>query len=86
VHHITNPATEENLFTCEFAGEKEVNIAVSAALEAQKLWMVKSDLERMPILKKAADFLGERDDQLALMECINTGRPIQKLWLLLLSY
>jgi acyl-CoA reductase-like NAD-dependent aldehyde dehydrogenase len=37
VHHITNPATEENLFTCEFAGEKEVNIAVSAALEAQKV-------------------------------------------------
>ncbi|MEI6642817.1 MAG: betaine-aldehyde dehydrogenase [Novosphingobium sp.] len=74
----TNPATGEVLATLPIAGEAEVNAAVAKAAAAQKEWAKRTGTERGRILRRAADILRERNDELAAIETRDTGKPIQE--------
>ncbi|MCS0497615.1 betaine-aldehyde dehydrogenase [Ancylobacter sp. MQZ15Z-1] len=73
-----NPATGEVLAAIEIAGEAEIDAAVEAARKGQKLWEAMTGAERGRILKRVADILRARNDELARLETLDTGKPIQE--------
>ncbi|WP_454684301.1 betaine-aldehyde dehydrogenase [Ancylobacter moscoviensis] len=73
-----NPATGEVLAEIEIAGEPEVEAAVAAARQGQKRWAAMTGAERGRILKRAAELLRARNDELARLETLDTGKPIQE--------
>ena len=75
---VLNPATGEVLATLPIAGQAEVDAAVARAKEAQKEWASRTGTERGRILRRAADILRERNDELARIETLDTGKPIQE--------
>lgn len=73
-----NPATGEVLARIEVAGEPEVERAVEAARRAQPDWAARTGAERGRILRRVADLLRARNDELARLETRDTGKPIQE--------
>jgi betaine-aldehyde dehydrogenase len=73
-----NPATGEQLAAIKIDGVTEVNRAVERATEAQRAWARTPGVERGRILHRAAQLLIERNDQLARLETLDTGKPIQE--------
>ena len=73
-----NPATGELLGHVPVAGATEVEAAVAAAREAQPRWAAMSGAERARILRRAAEILRARNDELATLETRDTGKPIQE--------
>ncbi|ODN69466.1 betaine-aldehyde dehydrogenase [Methylobrevis pamukkalensis] len=73
-----NPATGEVLATLEIAGEAEVEAAVAAAARGQAVWGAMTGAERGRILKRVAELLRARNDELAVLETRDTGKPIQE--------
>lgn len=73
-----NPATGEVIATIEHAGQAELDAAVKSAKEGQKVWAAMSAVERGRILKKAADLLREHNEELARLEVLDTGKPLQE--------
>jgi len=71
-------AIDAKIADWEVAGPSEVDEAVRVAGEAQKEWKKWSPTERGRILRKAADILTERNDELAKLEALDTSRPIQE--------
>jgi betaine-aldehyde dehydrogenase len=73
-----NPATGEVLGYVIAAGAAEVDAAVSAAAAAQVRWGALPGIERARILRRAADLLRSRNEELAQLETRDTGKPIQE--------
>ncbi len=73
-----NPATGALLATLPIAGAAEIDAAVRAALAAQPAWAALSGTERGRVLRRAADLLRARNDELAELETRDTGKPIQE--------
>jgi betaine-aldehyde dehydrogenase len=73
-----NPATGEPIAEIEIAGAAEVNLAVAAAAAGQKQWAAMTGAERGRILRRTADLLRARNDELARLETLDTGKPIQE--------
>ncbi len=74
----SNPATGEVLAEIEIADEPEIERAVSSAKRGQRAWAGMTGAERGRILRRVADLLRERNDQLAMLETLDTGKPIQE--------
>lgn len=71
-----NPATEEVLGNVAEGGKEEVDFAVTAAREAlQGPWKTTTLEERSKILRKIGDLILERQEELARLECLDTGKP-----------
>jgi betaine-aldehyde dehydrogenase len=73
-----NPATGVLLAEIEIAEEAEIERAVEAAKRGQRAWAATSGAERGRILRRVADLLRKRNDELALLETLDTGKPIQE--------
>jgi betaine-aldehyde dehydrogenase len=73
-----NPATGEALAKVEIAGAAEVEQAIAAARRGQAEWARMTGAERGRILRRAADLLRTRNDELARLETLDTGKPIQE--------
>ena len=73
-----NPATGEVLAEIEIAGAAEVEQAVAAAKRGQASWAARSGAERGRVLHRVAALLRDRNDELALLETLDTGKPIQE--------
>ena len=73
-----NPATGEVLGYVTADGEGEINAAVAAARKAQASWGVMTGTERARVLRRAADLLRSRNQELAELETRDTGKPIQE--------
>jgi len=73
-----NPATGEVLAEFPVADAAEVDRAVAAAKAAQGVWSAMTGAERARILRRAADLLRARNEELAQLECRDTGKPIQE--------
>ncbi|XP_060085828.1 4-trimethylaminobutyraldehyde dehydrogenase-like [Ylistrum balloti] len=74
--NLTSPATGEVLRTVGNAGGKDVDEAVSVAQDAFKTWSKMGGFERGAILKKAANIVRERTEEMARTEVLDTGKPI----------
>ena len=73
-----NPATGEVVGLVTVDGAAEVDAAVRAAAAAQVRWGVLPGVERARILRRAADILRARNQELAELETRDTGKPIQE--------
>jgi betaine-aldehyde dehydrogenase len=71
-----HPGNDQPICEVETAGEPEVNAAVAAARAAFEGWSTTRAVERGNILRRAAKLLRERNDELAALETLDTGKPI----------
>jgi betaine-aldehyde dehydrogenase len=72
------PATGEVIARLHAATPEIVEQAVASAKRAQKEWAAFSPAQRGRVLKKAADIIRERNRELAELETLDTGKPIQE--------
>lgn len=71
-----NPATEEVLGTVAEGGKEEVNFAVAAARRALNgKWKTMPIVERSKIIRRIGDLILERQEELAHLESMDTGKP-----------
>ena len=73
-----NPANGDVLATIRIDGAADVDRAVARAAHAQRGWAKVPGVERGRILHRAAALLIERNDVLARLETLDTGKPIQE--------
>ncbi|WP_426417787.1 betaine-aldehyde dehydrogenase [Aestuariirhabdus sp. LZHN29] len=73
-----NPATGETLATIAQADTEVMQQAMTSAAAGQARWAAMSGAERGQILRQAAALLRERNEELALLEVRDTGKPIQE--------
>jgi betaine-aldehyde dehydrogenase len=70
------PGNNDPLGEVDVCLDEQVNLAVAAAKQAQRLWAKKTGVERGRVLLKAASILRERNQELATLEVWDTGKPI----------
>ena len=75
---VINPANGELLAQLPIDGAVQIDAAVARAQAAQKAWAQLSGAQRGRILQRAAQLLRERNEELAHLETLNTGKPIQE--------
>ncbi|WP_028469250.1 betaine-aldehyde dehydrogenase [Neptunomonas japonica] len=73
-----NPATGEVLANVHQASLADVDKAVEAAQAGFLVWSAMSGAERGRILMRAVAILRERNDELAMLEVLDTGKPLQE--------
>ena len=71
-----NPATGETLATVAQAGAPDVDRAVASAREGFAIWSAMTGAARGRIMLRAAAILRDRNDELAHLEVLDTGKPI----------
>ena len=74
----TNPATAQALATIDQASQADVDAAVAAAQTGFVVWSNMMPVERARILQTAVQILRERNDELAELEVLDTGKPLQE--------
>lgn len=73
-----NPATGQVITTVQHAGPEDVDRAVVSAREGFDKWRVMSGAQRGRILDKAVALLRQRNEELARIEVLDTGKPLQE--------
>ena len=74
-----NPANEEVIATVPLGSAADVNRAVAAAEKAQPAWAALPVGQRAAYLKKLAEAITARSDELLYLEVIDTGNVINKM-------
>ena len=74
---VINPATGEVIAKAPDSGTEDVERAVKAARAAFDSWSNTTPGERSNVLLKLADVIDEHADEIAHMEAINAGKPIE---------
>ncbi|WP_029265188.1 MULTISPECIES: aldehyde dehydrogenase family protein [unclassified Microbacterium] len=75
-HAVVNPATEDVITTIELANAGEVDRAVERAQPALRAWNDMGPSGRARALHRLARTIEDHVDELARIECLNTGRPL----------
>ena len=73
---IINPATEEVIGKVSHARKEDLDIALNAAENAFNSWKNVSAYERSKILRKAADLVRSKADQIATLMTMEQGKPL----------
>jgi betaine-aldehyde dehydrogenase len=73
-----NPATGEVLATLQRASQADLELAVASATAGQKVWAAMTAMQRSRILRRAVDILRARNDELAELESLDTGKPLSE--------
>ncbi len=71
-----HPGNESVICEVETAGAAEIDLAVASARDAFAGWSGTPAAQRSAILRRAATLLRERNEELALLETLDTGKPI----------
>ncbi len=75
---VIYPATGEVIAVLHEATSAVVEAAVASAQRAQRDWAGMKPVERARILRRAADMIRDRGEELAQLETLDTGKPIQE--------
>lgn len=75
---VKNPATDEVIYHVEIADKLIQDAAIQSAKQGFAVWSVMTPIERSRILLKAVTLLRERNDELAKIEVLDTGKPWQE--------
>ncbi|MFK7826395.1 MAG: betaine-aldehyde dehydrogenase [Oligoflexales bacterium] len=73
-----NPATGELIQTIHEASVQDIEDAVESAEEGFKTWSNMSGAQRGRIMMKAVNILRERNNEIAQLEVLDTGKSIQE--------
>jgi len=72
------PATNEIIGQVEFLSESGLDDAVASCKEAQRVWAAYPPAERARVLNKTAALARARVSELALLEVMDSGKPLQE--------
>ncbi len=75
---VVNPATGEVIYKTEIADDSVREAAMTSAQKGFAEWSAMTGMERSRILLKAVALLRERNDELAKIEVLDTGKPWQE--------
>ncbi len=75
---VINPATGEVAYEVEVADEHVRQAAIESAQKGFAAWSATPAIERRRILQRAVALLHERNDELAKIEVLDTGKPWQE--------
>jgi len=75
---VHNPATGAVLAEFTADGPAQIEAAVERARAAQRQWAALGGAARGRVLQRAAQLLRAHNDELARLETLNTGKPIQE--------
>jgi betaine-aldehyde dehydrogenase len=75
---VINPATGKLAYQVEEADESIRLAAIESSQQGFELWSSMTGIERSRILLKAVSILRERNDDLARIEVMDTGKPFQE--------
>ncbi|MEM0514904.1 betaine-aldehyde dehydrogenase [Pseudoalteromonas sp. YIC-827] len=78
VFDVINPATGEVIYQVECADQAIKDAAIQSAKTGFRVWSAMTAMERARILHKAVVLLRERNDALAEIEVMDTGKPWQE--------
>ncbi|SEM79873.1 betaine aldehyde dehydrogenase [Pseudomonas sp. ok272] len=78
IFEAINPANGEVLANVQRATQADVERAVVSAEKGQKIWAAMTAMERSRILRRAVDILRERNDELAALETLDTGKSFSE--------
>ena len=73
-----NPATGEILAEVQSASRDDLERAVASARRGQREWAALTAMQRSRVLRRAVDILRERNDELAHIETLDTGKPLSE--------
>ncbi len=73
---VIEPATEQVMAELPRAGAEEVDAAVAAAKAAFPAWRAIAPADRGALIRRLADAIEERAEELAVLEARNAGKPI----------
>lgn len=73
-----NPATGALLAWIDHASDDDVGRAVASAAAAQAGWAATDAAERGRVLQRAAAILREKNEELAVLETLDTGKPLSE--------
>jgi len=73
-----NPATGAPLARIHEASPRDLQLAVDAATKAFETWSKTTPVERSRILNKAVSILRDRNDEIARVESLDTGKPFSE--------
>jgi betaine-aldehyde dehydrogenase len=73
---VLEPATEQVMAELPRAGAEEVDEAVAKARGAFPAWRLVAPEDRAALLRRLADAIEERAEELAVLEARNAGKPI----------
>lgn len=75
---VYNPANGHLIYHVEVADESVREKAIASARQGFALWSAMSGMKRCRVLNKAVALLRERNDELAKLEVLDTGKPWQE--------
>lgn len=75
---VIYPATGEVIAVVHEATPAVVEAALASAARAQAAWAAMRPVDRARILRRAADLIRERNQDLARLETLDTGKPLQE--------
>lgn len=78
VFRSIDPSTTRPLADIHTATESDIDLAVESAKQAFPLWSNTPPVERSRILLKAVQILRERNDEIAMVETQDTGKPFSE--------
>lgn len=73
-----NPSNGDVIARLQSASREDIDWAVESAKQGQKVWAAMTAMERSRILRRAVDILRERNDELAHLETLDTGKPLSE--------
>lgn len=73
-----NPANGEVLADVQVASLADVDAAVASANQGQRVWAGMTAVQRSRILRRAVEILRKRNDELAELETLDTGKPLSE--------
>ncbi|QEH35126.1 Succinate-semialdehyde dehydrogenase [NADP(+)] [Aquisphaera giovannonii] len=73
---VINPADESTVAEVAYGGREEAMRAVDAAAKAMPAWRATSVYERAKVLKKTAELIRGRADELARVMTMEQGKPV----------
>ncbi len=78
VHEVIYPATGKPFSSVHWAGDDEIEQAVNAAQKGYEIWRNTPLAERANILRETARILRARNREIAELETLDTGKPLQE--------
>ncbi len=73
-----NPATGEILAEVQQASAADIDRAVASSHEGQRVWAGFTAMQRSRVLRRAVEILRARNDELAELETLDTGKPLSE--------
>lgn len=75
---VVNPATVQPIGSVAWADRADLDEALAAAERAFISWSAASSLDRAKLMRRAADLLRERADDIAVMMTMEQGKPVSQ--------